>query len=293
MLMILAVNEINYAVKPSNMKKFVPLAHWTTDFANEGVFDDLNRLTAFDEWNNWPTCEDLATLLPYEVKNLNDKKIEFVPQKATEDFNAVAYEAFIYDSGQVPTREKSWHDIFGALTWSLFPKTKALINKLHVDDIKKYGTVERTTLRNALTLFDECGVVLVTKNKALIEQLKNHQWQDVFVNNRALWHKADSDGIGTFQFGHANYEMLTRPYIGLTGKWLVIEMSAELLGLPLNVQYRMVDDRLMELIGQGALNDNSQLFPLPLLGVPNWFAANKENAFYLNENYFRPKPVKS
>lgn len=271
------------------MKKFQPLAHWTTTFAEQGVFDDINRLVAFDEWSNWPTCEELETLFPYEITNLNNKKIQFVPQKATENFSAVAYEEVIYTSGKIPTRDKSWHDIFGALTWSLFPQTKALINKLHFDDIKQNGKEQRSKLRNALTLFDECGVIVVTTNNDLLAQLKSHQWTAAFVDNRELWHSAKPDGVGVFQFGHANYEMLTKPYIGLTGKWLALEMSAELLSLPLNVQYRMVDDRLAKYIKTGALNDNQKLFPLPLLGIPNWYSENEQPDFYLNEDYFRPK----
>lgn len=271
------------------MKKFQPFKHWTTEFAQHGVFDHLNRLVAFDEWRNWPSCEDLATLMPYEIKNRNNKTIKFIPQKPTEDYSAVAYEERIFNTGQVPTRDKSWHDIFGALTWSLFPQTKALINQLHVADIEANGSQQRSKRRNALTLFDECGAILVTSNQPLLDDLRGHQWQEAFINKRALWHKSSTDGIGVFQFGHANYEMMTKPYIGLTGKWLALNVSAELLGLPLNVQYRMIDERLAAMIANGVLDDNSQLFPLPLLGVPGWYAENEATAFYDNTEYFRPK----
>jgi hypothetical protein len=246
-------------------------------------------LIAFDEWGDWPSCEALESLFPHEIKNLNNKRIKFVPQSPSENFSAVAYEEVIFNTGKVPTRTKSWHDVFGAVIWSLFPKTKALINKLHHDDIKQNGKVERSTLRNALTLFDECGVLLITQNTEIVDQLRQHQWQQAFIENRELWGKTSEDGVIPFQFGHANYEMLTKPYSGLTGKWLHIDTSAELAGLPLNVQYRLVDEKLSEKIAKGCLNDNKELSPLPLLGVPGWHELNEDPNYYDDTNYFRPK----
>jgi len=274
------------------MKKFSTYTEWTTCFAEQGCFDHINQLMAFDEWHKWPSCEALQSLLPYEVKNLNDKTIKFVDQEEGMDFSAVAYEEFIYERGEVPTRKKSWHDIFGAMSWCLFPKTKALINKLHHDDIKEFGTKERTKLRNALTLFDECGVILVSKNAELLAALADHQWHEAMVDNRTLWHLAEEQGIAVYQFGHANYEMLTKPYEGLTGKWMALNMSAELQSLPLNVQYRLVDEKLAEWLKSGGLNDNSRLSPLPLLGVPGWNDQNEDAKFYDNADYFRPKTKK-
>jgi hypothetical protein len=274
------------------MKKFETFSEWTTSFADQGCYDHINRMTAFDEWVGWPSCEALQTLEPDELKNLNNKTIQFVPQSAEQDYSAVAYEEYIYETGKVPTRAKSWHDIFGALSWCMFPNTKATINKLHYDDIKQFGTQKRSSLRNALTLFDECGVVLVTTNQTLLNALKQHQWQQVFIEMRDLWHKPSEDGVAVYQFGHANYEMLTKPYIGLTGKWLVIDASAEIAGLPLNVQYRLVDQKLAAALKAGVLNDNSNLYPLPLMGVPKWLDANEDFSFYDNTDYFRPKSDK-
>lgn len=274
------------------MKKFETFTEWTTEFANQGCYDHINRMMAFDEWLDWPSCEALETLQPDEIQNLNNKTIRFVPQSSEQDYSAVAYEEYIFETGKVPTRAKSWHDIFGALSWCMFPKTKAMINKLHYQDIKQHGTQIRSKLRNALTLFDECGVVLVTTNQTLLDALKSHQWHKAFVELNELWHQKTEQGVAVYQFGHANYEMLTKPYVGLTGKWLVIESSAEILSLPLNVQYRLVDQKLASALIAGALNDNSNLYPLPLLGVPGWHDANKEAGFYDNTDYFRPKSIK-
>jgi hypothetical protein len=85
--------------------------------------------------------------------------------------------------------------------------------------------------------------------------------------------------------------MLTKPFIGLTGKWLVLDTSAEIASLPLNVQYRLIDERLEKHLNDGALKDNSLLSPLPLLGVPGWYQKNEDESFYQNEAYFRPKTI--
>ena len=272
------------------MKKFETYKTWTTCFAEQGCFEHLNRLVAFDDWQQWPSCIALESLFPYEITNLNKLPIRFVEQKPEQNFSAVAYEEVIYQTGEVPTRSESWHDVFGAVIWSLFPKTKAMINKLHHDDIQANGKEKRSILRNALTLFDECGVVLVSKNREMLDALRNHDWQKAFIDDRSLWQNPAQDGVLAFQFGHANYEMLTKPFLGLTGKWLHIEMSAELGGLPLNVQYRMVDEKLADAIASGCLEDNTKLSPLPLLGVPTWYDDNCEPEFYSNTDYFRPKP---
>lgn len=271
------------------MKRFSTYTHWTTEFADQGVFDHINILTAFDEWQKWPSPKALQSLLPYEVTNLNNKLIEFVEQKPDQDFSAVAYEEVIYKTGQVPTRKESWHDIFGAITWSLFPKTKAAINKLHHDDIQANGKEARSTLRNALTLFDECGVIVITKNQDICQQLRTHEWKTAFVENKDRWFERSAQGVGAYVFGHANYEMLTKPFDGLTGKWLHLDISAELMSLPLNVQYRMIDDALSQNILAGVLTDNSKMSPLPLLGVPTWYDKNQQASYYDNTDYFRPK----
>lgn len=271
------------------MKKFETYRHWTTEFSHRGFYQHLNEIVAFDEWTAWPTCEALETLLPYEVENRNNKTIRFVPQQAHQDFSAVAYEEVIFNTGKVPTRPESWHDLFGALTWCLFPQTKAKLNELHYKDIQAHGKTERTVQRNALTLFDECGVVLVTNNQEIVEALRGHDWHTAFIKNRDKWHNDAADGIAAYQFGHANYEMLTKPYIGLTGKWLLVEGSGEITSLPLSSQYRMVDQKLVAKLNDAALKDNSNLFPLPLLGVPGWYSENEQPEFYDNTDYFRPK----
>ncbi|WP_105168353.1 DUF3025 domain-containing protein [Pseudoalteromonas sp. T1lg23B] len=265
------------------MKKFTPPETFDPQLLSGGAFEHLNHIFTLNEHTNWPTFAWLNSLTV--IQNSKGNTLEFVPDAQLQDETRY-YEQIIYETGQVPTREQNWHDLFGAMIWCLFPKTKALLNKQHIVEIDKHGLKQRSKHRNALTLFDECGVVLAMTNDKFAKQLKNHQWVDAFVTHRASWDQE----IKAFIFGHANYEMLTQPYIGLTGKALCVQVDDAFFALDLRSQYTFLDTQLVAMIeNHGALNDNSQLSPLPLLGVPNWFADNLSPDFYDNTDYFRAK----
>lgn len=265
------------------MKRFTPPEQWQPSSLNIGAFDDLNTLFKLNEQTHWPSPQYFKTYL--NAVNENNLPIEFVDD-AKIDFAGRYYEQVIFETGEVPTRIENWHDLFGAFIWCLFPKTKALINHSHVKDIAQFGLQKRTKHRNALTLFDECGVVLAISDKKWQQWFCNHQWKTAFVEHRAQWGKT----IKPYMFGHANYEMLTRPYIGLTGKALFVCVPDEIFCKDLKEQYEYIDNKLYEMIKtDNCLADNSQLSPLPLLGVPGWHDENKNELFYNNTDYFRPK----
>lgn len=203
------------------------------------------------------------------------------------------YEAFIYHTKQVPTRYPNWHDLFGALIWCLFPQTKKLLNQLHIQEITQCGATRRTALRNKLTLLDECGVLILyrAEQSHLVQALRQHQWQQAFVDQRHCWQgQSDNPGIAAMMFGHANYEMATRPFIGLTGKMLALAVPDEFFSQSLRQRIDFIDTALSEQIAnQGILFDPQQLTPLPVLGVPGWYDANSQPEFYQNTGYFRPK----
>ncbi|AXT37522.1 DUF3025 domain-containing protein [Alteromonas sp. BL110] len=231
------------------------------------------------------------------------------------------YETIISEDGVVPTREQSWHDLFNALIWLQFPKTKSLLNALHISDINTHGVNPRTARRNRITHFDECGVVLAieapesialkkperlttlagSNNEApdktmrgtphksdtletFLAELASHQWERVFIEKRALWHTQ----VSPFIFGHANLEMMLNPFVGLTGKWLAVAVPKGFSRLD-KWRQRLVLDNAMT-VRIKALNyfeSTPLLKPLPLLGVPLWHYQQDE-VFYQNKDYFRP-----
>jgi hypothetical protein len=66
------------------------------------------------------------------------------------------YEVHLYETGCVATRTENWHDLFNALVWLAYPRTKAVINALHARQIPLEGG-RRGRLRDLLTIFEYPG----------------------------------------------------------------------------------------------------------------------------------------
>ncbi|MAI36393.1 DUF3025 domain-containing protein [Alteromonas sp.] len=217
----------------------------------------------------------------------------FVAQSEFGEDESRYYETIIGEDNRVPTRESNWHDLFNALIWIQFPKTKGLLNTLHVNDINEFGISPRTARRNRITHFDECGVVLAVETpkengkaelEAFLTSLATHNWHEVFIKQRKKW----AGDVTPFIFGHANLEMMLNPFIGLTGKWLAVPVPEGFSQLSQWQQRSELDNALVKRITQ--LDDFQQapiLKPIPLLGVPGWHHPQSDS-FYDNEEYFRP-----
>ncbi|MCA1928812.1 DUF3025 domain-containing protein [Rheinheimera sp.] len=269
--------------KNSVNSRFTAPTEWQPDlFAEPGLFNALAAIFPLAEQTDFPSPE-LLTLWLHQHTALQDWS--FVDSTVL-DQDGRYYEDFIYQSQQIPMRANNWHDLFGALIWCLFPKTKKVMNQLHMEQIHQFGSKERSKIRHKLTLLDECGVLLCIKpsERYLLDLLRNHQWTQAFYQHRAQWER-----LTPLMFGHANYEMATKPFIGLTGKLWSIELP-EQAELPQGIKgYNFVDNLLAkQLVHAEVLLDNQQLSPLPLLGVPGWYK-EQDLAFYADTSYFRPK----
>jgi hypothetical protein len=274
----------------SKSVRFAAPLSWDADiWRQNAIFADLTALFKVQNQSDFPTPAELTSWLP------DHAGVSFVDTILLEQ-DGRYYEEFIYQRREIPTRLQNWHDFFGALIWCLFPKTKTLLNQLHMAEIAIHGQKIRSKLRNKLTLLDECGVLMLYYKDALpaIEALRQHQWQSAFVDSRRLWQGVDSaPQLQAMIFGHANYEMATRPFIGLTGKMLAIEVQVEFFDWPLRQRIDFIDTELSKQIANNdILQQNNQLTPLPLLGVPGWYQANEVADFYQDVSYFRPKRTK-
>ncbi|MEW9798144.1 DUF3025 domain-containing protein [Alteromonas sp. CYL-A6] len=216
---------------------------------------------------------------------------EFVGQARLGDDETRYYETIIAEDGVVPTREDNWHDLFNALIWIQFPKTKALLNQLHREDILHHGLHPRTARRNHITHFDECGVVLavpqqhVDEASQILYLLDQHCWSEAFLEAGNAWGRV----LLPVVFGHANLEMMLNPFIGLTGKWLAVTVPDNYIVASAAAKRAMLDDALTTRIASlDYLQHRNTLKPLPLLGVPGWYQSQSP-AFYRNTDYFRPR----
>ncbi|UXY16768.1 DUF3025 domain-containing protein [Chitiniphilus purpureus] len=223
------------------------------------------------------TSADWARLPPVQVRS--GHRIVCVPPAATDGH----YEAQIHETGRLPTRPLNWHDCFNALVWHRYPRIKAALNALHYRLLPHPGDAGRGPVRDAATLLDECGLIVPYCDATLHAALLQHDWSGLFVAQRAAW----GVRIEAQVLGHATFEHLLAPFVGLTGKCWPVAVAPEYFGWPLQARLAWLDDTLAQAIDAGALQSPRQLPPLPYLGIPGWWP-QQDTTFYADTGYFRP-----
>ena len=194
----------------------------------------------------------------------------FIPQ--AELPAGVAYEAHIFAAGCVPTRD-GLHDFFNGLAWVHFPLTKVRLNQLQAAQIAASGIQpERGSARDALTLFDENAALLQAPD-ALWQALAAKDWQSLFGPLRPLWSQAQ-----LIVFGHALSEKLVFPRKPMTAHVYRVRASGSSLA---DIDAWLAADLSAEGLAR------KPFAHLPVLGVPGWWAANEEPAFYADTFVFR------
>jgi hypothetical protein len=196
------------------------------------------------------------------------------------------YEERAWRCGKVVTRADNRHDLFNALIWLAFPRSKAAMNRRHHQALlaaRAAGSEARGPLRDALTQFDECGVIVAGSAPELWQGLCAHRWREVFVERRAVLLRTTRFVV----FGHASHDLLGAPFVGLCGKALFIEVDAAWLELPAPESLARLDARLAETLAAGDFAPRDWQ-PLPLLGIPGATAENEHAAYYEDERQFRP-----
>ncbi|QOJ23137.1 MAG: DUF3025 domain-containing protein [Gammaproteobacteria bacterium] len=265
---------------------------WNPDFiALSPMFESFCHLKEyFKNQRYWPESADLNKLgLPQNqpIFARSGNPICFVPQIPGKQGIEQKYEARIYLTGQVPTRARNWHDFFNALVWKIFPRAKAVLNELHFQaQLVELSNREknRCELRDAATLFDESGVVVVTSQASLIRLIKDFEWKELFWQQR----NAVLSSMRFFVFGHGLYEKALNPYVGMTGKAIIFQVEQAFLAQTLPVQLAAIDSMLEPFLLH-TLSSSSDLAPIPLLGYPGWIEDNDDEIFYENKKYFRER----
>lgn len=224
--------------------------------------------------------------------NQTPQTLQFVSQNALPE--GEAYEQFIGTTGNIPTRD-NLHDLFNGSIWLTFPKTKAMLNYYHMLEIAKQGISERRgRVRDTITVFDENGAVLVTADPNIGEALVDFDWQASLVKPRAKWDNPtqpdNSAQAAVYIFGHALLEQLVHPRKPLCAHSIVIHVAQEFFTLSLAERMRYLDDKVSKYMDTLLSNDDvkpRQLAPLPILGVPHFWAENANTGFYEDRYVFR------
>jgi hypothetical protein len=232
-----------------------------------------------------PAVAELNGLLDQKRLQKAGKPIRFV---AAEQLPAVVYEEHIYHDGEISTRKDNWHDLFNALAWVRFPGIKAAMNACHFAEIQRGNTVTRGPVRDALTLFDESGVVVVGDRQAPLQALAERNWQQLFCEHRSAWQYQ----LRVFIVGHALLERFLNPYKSLTAQVMIFHAGTDFMQREDGLQSEQLDQFLAAQVRAGLrLRSSAELSPLPLMGIPGWcLGAPQDDDFYADERVFR-RPV--
>ncbi len=205
--------------------------------------------------------------------------LQFLPPVADD----LHYEERIFSSGIVATRENNAHDLFNALIWLAFPQTKAMLNRRHMLALREQGSAVRGSLRDALTQFDECGVIVAGTCPELWEAIGAHRWHEAFVMRREALCRTTRFIV----FGHASHEALMSPFSGLCGKAVFLPLTEASLATFDHADTAVVDLLLARRLASTDFSPRDWQ-PLPLLGIPGATPENEAATYYADTRQFRP-----
>jgi hypothetical protein len=247
---------------------------WRPGFADAPPFAHLRPWRARLGDQAWPGLSELNALARRQGLT-NARRIPLGFEAQQQRCGQRDYESGILETGAVPTRTENWHDLLNALTWLALPHTKQALNAVQCQALAP-GEKRRSPLSDAATLFDESGLVLAGPDASLAEDLRARCWHRACVERREDWRQ-----VSAIVVGHAVLEKLLAPWPGITAKCAFVT-------LPANPDLATVDRALAGLWLEGGVARPSDLFPLPVLGVPGWWPASGDAAFYGDETVFRP-----
>ena len=240
------------------------------------------RATLFRACADWPSRECLQGLLSRERVTTWTG----IPLRLAADRSSEPYELRVHESGEMHFRERDWHDFFNVLVWLTYPQAKAALNDAQSAALKERrgasdGQSRRGPRRDALTLFDENGAIVVASDPTLLGDLRCFRWRRLFLERRSDVNAA----MRVFVFGHALLAKALSPYIGMTAHSMLLPVAADFLSESVDAQIRALDAQIAEAIAN--LTAPAMLAPLPVLGVPGWWRENEDPRFYDNAEYFR------
>lgn len=213
--------------------------------------------------------------------------------------SALDYERSVA-AGAIPTRQDNLHDACNALVWLVFPRTKAALNAIHLERESSPANGRlanrRGARRDAATLLDESGVIVLCADPELVALWRARRW-------RALFHDRADDvarAMSIAVIGHGVLAKLLAPYPALTAHALVIAPTA---GPRARFEREGGGVRCLAEPGSPEALDRSaaawlaacgvaftpaMLLPLPLAAWPGWDPAGRGPERFHDTAVFRP-----
>jgi hypothetical protein len=215
-----------------------------------------------------PSLEALNALAAQAgLRTERGKPVRFVPPSTTTPY----YEVQVHETGEVHTRPGNMHDLFNALVWLAFPRTKARINAMHAAEIPREAG-RRGRVRDMLTIFDEGGAIVACADAELVAMVRGFRWRELFWGSRERLRAAMRFVVP----GHAVLEKALAPWPGIACKAIFVAPGEDL------------DASAARWLAEHASGTPRDLAPLPVFGYPGWLPESERAEFYDDERYFRP-----
>jgi hypothetical protein len=233
--------------------------------------------------DDWPNLESLQAL----VRSRDVRTAAGAPLTLVSDAASEAYEPRVRLRAEMHVRQRDWHDLFNVLVWLTYPLSKAALNDAQLAAMRRDEACAdgarspRGPARDALTLFDENGLIVLASNASLLDDIREFRWKRLFWERRQEVLAA----MRFFVFGHALCEKALRPYVGMAAHALLFSVGEDELRQSLTNAIQTADRLVSAAIPR--LRTPRSLSPIPVLGIPGWWAANENPAFYENAHYFR------
>jgi hypothetical protein len=234
---------------------FAPLRPWLEQLPDplHASLEELNRVA-----------------LAAGIRNDRGKPLRFVPPEAAPAGYG-DYELRAYETGCVATRAGSLHDLFNALAWLAFPRTKAVLNALHAREIPREAG-RRGRFRDLLTIVDEGGAIVACDDPELARLVAELRWKELFWEHRARV----LEGMRVLVLGHAVLERALDPWPAIACKAIFVPAAG-------NPDAHAAE--FLAALGSDAVPRD--LPPLPVFGYPGWHPGTRDAGFYDDARCFR------
>lgn len=253
------------------------------------MFEPLRPALARLPAGRWPTHAELDHAAE-GIATARGRAIRFVPPRGAGEAARPYYEKHIADTGEIETRLANWHDLFNALAWIAYPRAKARINAQHAEILEAGGAEEarcRGPERDALTLFDEGGVIVASSAPELLRLILDFEWKELFWRRRAELEAK----VRFLAFGHGLFEKALQPHLGITAKTIFLPVDELFFMLPVEAQVERADALAAEHFARRVrFASPRSMAVLPVLGVPGWHPGTASESFYDDPDHFRSRP---
>lgn len=215
--------------------------------------------------------------------------LRFVEQDQALSADGLSYEQRIGERGLIAMRRDSLHDLYGALMWLQWPRSKWAIHRGQMAGIRALGPKQRSRAQQALTHIDEAGTVVACADDSVLELLQDHAWERLSSERRRDWAQAE-----VWVIGHALFELRhCKPHDLQASKAIAVRVR-DPAWFELDAARRLatLDACVAAAIAAGRVAaDPKDQSTLPLAAIPAWDARNSDPGFIASAPCFRPRPA--